>query len=281
MKITEHEGNCYFAGWAGLQLFFRERHPETDPKASVVVLHGYTQHADWFMPVEDLLLDAGFSVFSFDMRGHGRSEGIRGDLVKFTDLARDIVTFTTYVREKSAGRKVFMVAHSLGASAAVSYAGRPWACIDGLVTSGLYVIDAEGYPKWKHVVGRAVAPFLPLLPIQELDPDRFAVDTAVCERYRNDPLIYHGGVRIRMGMHFMDMEAYLDGVPKRIEIPLLILHGKEDRLASVEGSRKLYEEASSSDKQLLEIDNCGHEVLNDYPWKDNFATILKWLNERA
>lgn len=281
MKITEHEGKTYFTGWAGLRLHFRERHPETGPKASVILIHGYAQHADWLLPVADMLLEAGFRVFSFDMRGHGRSEGLRGDLVRFKDLGRDIATFVEYVRERSHERKVFLLAHSLGASASVFYAGGRNADIDGLITSGIYVADAEGYARWKHILGRVIAPLLPIVPIQDLDTDRFAEDPEVGAQYRNDPLIYHGAVRVRMGMHFMDMEKYLEGAPAKIEVPLLILHGKRDRLASIEGSRKLYREAASEDKQLLEIGNCGHEVLKDYPWKENCNLIINWLNQHA
>lgn len=281
MRITSHEGMSSFTGWAGLELCFEENHPENEPRASVVLLHGYAEHTGWLRPVSDSLLKAGFSAYAFDLRGHGRSEGVRGDLVKFRDLSRDITTFIEYVCERSGGRKVFIVAHSLGASAAVYYASTGQARIDGLVTSGIYVKDAGEYAKWKHSAGRMLAPFLPLVPIQKLDTERLALDPAVREEYKSDPLIYHGGVRIRMGMHFMDMEKYLKGVPARIKVPLLILHSKEDRLASIEGSRMLYREAASSDKRLIEVENSGHEVLRDYPHKEICDLICRWLTERA
>ncbi len=277
VNVLKHEGNTYFTGWAGLHLFFRERHPENGSKAAVVLVHGYAQHADWLLPVENLILSAGFSVFSFDMRGHGRSEGVRCDAVRFSDFAKDIGTAVEYLREKN--NKVFVLSHSLGASAAVFYAGSSDATVDGLITSAVYVVDAEGYEKWKHVAGRIIGPFVPLLPIQELDPERFSQDPAVADQYREDPLVYHGGVRIRMGMHFMDMEKYLHNAPSRIEVPLLMVHGKDDRLASIEGSRMIYKGAASGDKQLLEIDNCGHEVLKDYPWRGVCDTIIQWLDD--
>ena len=280
MKIIEHDGNTYFSGWAGLDLYFEEHLPEGEPKAAIVLIHGYAQHSGWFASAAEMFVSAGFSVFSFDLRGHGRSEGIRCDLVRFTDYVRDIAVFVEYVRQNSEGKRVFIVASSLGAAAAIRYAAGEDAKIDGLVSAGLYQKDAGEYSRWKHIVGRAIAPFLPLLPIQVLKTDRFARDPAVEEEYLRDPLIYRGKVRIRMGIHFMNIERYLKGAPAGIDIPLLIIHGAEDTLASIGGSRWLYAESVSQDKQLVEVEGSGHEVLKDYKWQDVCNTIIGWLTER-
>jgi alpha-beta hydrolase superfamily lysophospholipase len=194
---------------------------------------------------------------------------------------RDLSTFVEYARAKSAGKRVFVVAHSLGASATVLFASGHDANIDGLVTTGLYVKDAGEYSRWKHVTGRLIAPFLPLVPIQELETNRFALDPAVEDEYKRDPLVYNGNVRIRMAMHFLNLERYLEGAPARIDVPLLIFHGAEDKLASIDGSRMFYSESPSADKKIIEVEGSGHEVLKDYPWKNVCDTIIRWLTERA
>ena len=279
MKITKHEGKSYFSGWAGLELYFEEHRPDGTPKASVVLVHGYAQHSGWLAPLTERLVEGGFSVFAFDLRGHGRSEGIRGDVVHFSDHVRDITTFVDYVREQSDGRKVFVVAQSLGASASAYYASTGKAEIDGLVLLGLYVKDAGEYARWKHIFGRMLAPFFPLVPIQHLESERVALDPGVGEAYRNDPLIYLGGVRIRMGVHFMDMEKYLENVPGSVRIPLLVVHGKEDGLASIDGCRSFYNKAASADKQFIEVENSGHDVVRDYSAKTVIEDVLRWLDE--
>jgi acylglycerol lipase len=281
VKISEYDGRKYFTGWAGLDLHFQERQPEGEPLASIVLVHGFALHAGWFASVIDTLLAAGFSVFTFDLRGHGRSEGVRCDLVKFSDHVRDLSTFVEYARLKSPGKRVFVVAHSLGASVAVLFASIHQATIDGLVTTGLYVKDAGDYSRWKHVVGRLLAPFLPLVPIQELDTNRLALDPAVEDEYKRDPLVYNGNVRIRMAMHFLNLERYLNGAPAGIDVPLLIFHGAEDNVASIDGSRMLYSESPSEDKKIIEVGGSGHEVLKDYPWKKVCDTIIRWLTERS
>ena len=279
VKIIEHDGRTYFEGWGGLDLFFEEHHPENEPMAAIILIHGYAVHSGWLAPVIETFVSAGFSVFSFDLRGHGRSEGIRGDLVRFADYVRDISAFVDYVREKLPGKRVFVVAHSLGAAAAGLYASTPEANIDGLVATGIYIKDAGAYPRWKEIVGRLVAPFLPLLPIQELDPRRIAVDPAVPEEYRGDPLIYNGNVRIRMAMHFLGIPRYLKGAGTGIQVPLLMIHGAEDNLASIDESRRFHAEAASREKRFIEVEGSGHEVLKDYKWGEVCSTIIGWVND--
>ena len=279
MKITEHDGRTYFRGWAGLELYFDEHHPKEEPKASIVLVHGYAVHTGWFAQVIDTFVSAGFSVYSFDLRGHGRSEGIRCDLLRFSDHVRDIATFVDYVLEKSKGKRVFIVAHSLGAAAASLYVSQPEANIDGLITTGLYIKDAGEYPRWKEIAGKLVAPFLPLLPIQEVDPNRIAVNPAVPEEYKRDPLIYNGNVRIRMAVHFLSIPRYLRHAGPGIRIPLIMFHGAEDKLASIDASRRFFADAASPDKQFIEVEGSGHEVLKDDSWQEVCAAIIGWLND--
>ncbi len=280
MRITDYDGKKYFTGWAGLDLFFDERRPDDTDRASVIIVHGYAEHSGRYSAVADMLVEEGFSVFFYDQRGHGRSEGVRADVLRFADYVRDLTTFVDYVRERSNGHKVFAVAHSTGAAASVLYAVSDAAGIDGLVTTGIYVRDAAEYDKWKIVLGKVLVHFVPLMPIQELDSTRVAADPEACKAFRDDPLVYHGAARVRMGMHLVNLESYLKEAFRRIALPLLILHGANDRLASVEGSKTLYSQAVSEDKGLEILDGTGHAVLHDFNWKDTCRSISEWMKAR-
>ena len=285
MKVKEYEGRSYFTGWAGLDLFFDRKRPEGAPKGTVVLLHGYADHSGRYTEVVGSLVERGYSVYFYDQRGHGCSEGVRGDVIKFIDYVRDLNTFVRYVRENEqtdeSNTKLFLLAHSTGACASVAFAAENPDLVDGLVSCGIYLRDAGEYSRLKIGFGRLLVPFVPLLPIQELDPNRLAENPNACRAFKEDPLAYHGGVRVRMGMHFVDMEKNLDKPVQTVACPLLILHGENDRLASIDGSRKLYELAKSSDKTLHIVSGAGHEVLHDYGKRETMATIGDWIDSRA
>jgi len=280
MKILEHEGRRYFSGWAGLDLYFDERHPDAGGKAAVILLHGYAEHSGRYSGVADRLVSSGYSVYYYDQRGHGRSEGVRADVVRFTDLVRDLRTFIGYAREQNAEKKIFLLAHSTGAAASVLYLAGADVAADGLITSGLYILDAGEYDRWKINLSKFLVHLAPLVPAQELDPVRIAEDPGVVEAYRKDPLVYHGGVRVRMGTHFIKMESYLSAALPVVSVPLLLFHGENDRLASPESSRMLYEQAASTDKTFTMVENVGHEVLHDHGWQDRCGSIVAWLDGR-
>ena len=46
-----------------------------NPKAVVIIVHGLCEHCGRYDYVTERLNAAGYSVYRFDHRGHGRSEG--------------------------------------------------------------------------------------------------------------------------------------------------------------------------------------------------------------
>jgi len=68
-----------------------------------------------------------------------------------------------------------------------------------------------------------------------------------------------------------------------LTLPLLLVHGSEDRLAPVQGSRMVHERASSQDKTLKIYDGLFHEVLNELPDDRErvLADIVAWLGARS
>jgi acylglycerol lipase len=281
VEILKHEGRRYFAGWAGLHLFFDSRHPVGESRGAIILLHGYSEHSARYDDIISFFTENGFSVYFFDQRGHGRSEGVRGDVLRFMDYVRDLSTFVDYVREQEPGKKLFVIAHSTGACASVLYASLNRGSIDGLITTGIYLRDAGEYSLLKTILGKALAPLIPLVPIQELRPERIAQNKETQESFRKDPLVYHGAVRVRMGLHFINMEKTLKKALVDIDCPLLVLHGESDQLASPESSRLLYESSVSEDKKIAMLEGIGHEVLHDFGKMETADTILKWITERA
>ena len=62
--------------------------------------------------------------------------------------------------------------------------------------------------------------------------------------------------------------------------PLLVVHGVEDRLISVEGSRHLAECVASSDVELKEYPGLYHEVFNEPERNQVLDDVVSWINAR-
>jgi acylglycerol lipase len=99
------------------------------------------------------------------------------------------------------------------------------------------------------------------------------------QAYRTDPLVHHGKLPVRT---VAEIAAATEAFPEQVAsltLPLLLVHGSEDRLVSVQGSRMVHERASSEDKTLKIYDGLFHEVLNELPEDRErvLADIGVWL----
>ena len=66
-----------------------------------------------------------------------------------------------------------------------------------------------------------------------------------------------------------------------IKLPALIMHGSEDRLSNIQGSRFLYDSIGSRDKDIKYYDGFHHEILNEPGREMILADILTWLDSHA
>ena len=95
-----------------------------DAKAAAVLLHGYTESAEKLREVTWYLINAGYSVFAMDHRGHGRSVREVGDLSvthvnRFSDYLHDLEQFMEQVvGPRMGGRPLYLFGHSMGGALA-------------------------------------------------------------------------------------------------------------------------------------------------------------------
>src|SRR6476469_7631182 len=101
-----------------------EHHPRPDARAVVVIVHGYAEHTRRYAGLVAALDAAGCECHLFDLRGHGRSGGVRGYVREFGDYLADLDLFLKHVREirpESPEVPRVLFGHSLGGLIALDY----------------------------------------------------------------------------------------------------------------------------------------------------------------
>ena len=66
-----------------------------------------------------------------------------------------------------------------------------------------------------------------------------------------------------------------------IKLPVLILHGTEDKATNPSGSQFFYDNAGSTDKTLKLYEGHYHDLLNDVDKEIVMADIHDWINARV
>ncbi len=120
----------------------------------------------------------------------------------------------------------------------------------------------------------------PGLPVQQLDATAVSRDPAVVDAYNSDPLVYHGKVPAGIARALVVVGETMPQRAAALTAPLLVVHGSEDRLIDLDGSRQLVEAVGSSDVELKIYPGLYHEVFNEPERNQILDDVVSWINAR-
>jgi acylglycerol lipase len=274
-----------FAASDGFGLFERSwMADDGETRAVVALLHGGGEHSGRYEHTAAVLTATGFVVEAFDQRSHGHSDRVHGvplQVERFADLIDDTEAWLTHVRRRHDGLPVFVLAHSMGGLIAVTLAAQGRLLANGLITTGaaLYVLPPR---LLEAAVERArTEPDAIVAPMRRDGFDVSTRDPAMKAAIADDPT--HADVPgvpaqflAEVARHTAIVRAQLAGVT----VPLLALHGTDDKMADVAGSEELVAQAASTDKTLVLMPDGYHALLRDLCRRDVEQLIVSWLVER-
>jgi len=272
-----------FTGVGGLEICWQSWRELIQTRAVVVISHGAGEHGGRYRRLGEHLASLGYPAFAIDHRGHGRSGGPRALVDRLHNAAVDLDQLVDLAREQYPSSPLYLLGHSLGGTIALVYCSRSQAKLDGLILSGpVVVLEPMPSPLLK-VVARSLSRLLPGAPAFGVDPVVVSRDPREVQAYRDDPLVHHRKLPMRTVAEIAAAVERFPGELSELRLPMLLVHGSEDRLAPVAGSRLAYERSVSEDKTLKIYDGLFHEVLNELK-KDRDRVvddITAWLQVRT
>ncbi len=276
MKHTE----ATFDGFGGIKLYYQYWKPEGEQRATIAIVHGFGEHSGRYMNVVDWLVPAGYAVYAFDLRGHGRSPGQRAYINSWSEYRGDVRAFLDMVASQEPHQPLFLYGHSLGGLIVLEYTLH---FPDGLagVISSAPTVGQVFIPSLLLMLSRIASRVYPRLSINAgLDVTGLSRDPVVVQAYRDDPLVNRNGTA-RLGTELAVAREYTNAHTGEFRLPLLMTFGSADRLAAPEACREFYNAAGSQDKTCLEYPGGYHESHNDIEWKRVMTDMEHWLNEHT
>jgi alpha-beta hydrolase superfamily lysophospholipase len=240
------------------------------PRATVALVHGLAEHSGRYEHVGARLAGAGYSVYTADLRGHGRSEGFPGAVSGLSDWLKDAASIVDRARGALAGRPVFLLGHSLGALISAAYLARNPDAVDGAVLSGLAVL-----------AGTALLASMADPDGQGIPPSAISRDPEVVRAYVDDPLVFADRVSPEANAAALEAAIEVNQAGPLLTLPILMVHGGDDPIADVEGARDLFASIASEDKELIVYDGLYHEVMNEPERERVLDDIVAWLDRHA
>jgi acylglycerol lipase len=245
----------------------------------IVIVHGYAEHSGRYQWAALQLVNRGFAIYTFDLRGHGKSSGKRNIVRSFDDYLTDLETFLEQVKLKEPNKPLFLFGHSLGGTIAALFTIRHKPLLSGLVVSSAFLEVNRDISKLVLRLIMLVSHLLPKIPTIFLDSQTLSRDLEVVEIYKDDLLVSRGRMPARTLAEMLKATAEIQSRINEIELPLLVLHGTEDRLVSMEGSKNFYLGVGSKDKSIELYDGLYHELLNEPERVQILSDIEVWLHK--
>ncbi|MCY3413698.1 MAG: alpha/beta fold hydrolase [Candidatus Heimdallarchaeota archaeon] len=246
----------------GTKLFLRDW-STNESKTAFLIMHGITAHSQPYEVIAKPISEQNFSVYGLDLRGHGLSEGPRGDYKSKDQFFEDISSVLDFIKVKH--DKIVLIGHSLGVVSSVMISNR--FKIDGLVLLSAAREVRDGvYPK------RPLTTTLKILIWSLIKPAK--------------PVIhyYREGIRGQGDPHFnfhytlrflKVISAANFSFPEKIEYPVFVGIGDNDELFAIDAAKKLYEEVPSEIKQFSVLENCQHAFFGE----NSFDPLFNWINK--
>jgi alpha-beta hydrolase superfamily lysophospholipase len=262
----------------GAKLYARRRESPAS-RAEIIIVHGFGEHSGRYSALSEHLACRGFTVTAYDHRGHGQSAGLPGHIEKFSHYEDDLDNVVSAVRRRS-DQDVFLVGHSMGGLVALRYLARAGSKISAAVISAPLLGFATRVPAHKALIGRVSARLAPRFRMNnEIDPMVLSRDKEICLAYAKDPLVGHL-VSARWFVEAMrGMDEACELAP-RISSPVLVMHGTEDKLASLSATQRVFGRIASADKELIVYQGFYHELFNEPEKKDLYELTANWIQAR-
>lgn len=265
-----------FTAADGSKMFFQSWSPSGDPEMVIALLHGLGEHSGRYRHWAEKFCGAKIAFAAFDLRGHGQSEGRRGNIPSMDITLSDIGLFLEKVVTIFPGIPVVLYGHSLGGNLAVNFVIERHNNLSGLIITSPWLRLSMPVPGYKMVLASLVGSLVPsILQPNGLDTGYLSRDKNVAEQYKSDPLVHD---RISAGLFLAASRGGEKAVRMAgsITIPVLLMHGTADAITSPEGSKSFSD--NSGDNVTLRLwDGFYHELHNE-PEKDYvFSFISGWL----
>ncbi|MBK7951278.1 MAG: alpha/beta hydrolase [Deltaproteobacteria bacterium] len=255
------------------------------PRRAMILVHGYAEHAGRYDAMATWFAARGFAVHAYDQAGHGRTRGPRGHVDRFERLLDELSRFVEQIAADHPGLPIALVGHSMGGLvvAATAVFRRP--AVEWIVLSGalLEMPTAGSFDRrLRLLAARFLSAIAPRIGLSTgLDAAGLSRDPEVVRRYLEDPYV-KDRMSARFAAGLAGMVERVASSADRVERPILVLHGGDDPICPVSGSRRFHaglDPAIANRSRLSVYPGLRHEIFNEPEHEAIWREVLEWMGE--
>ncbi len=266
-------------GTGGVRLNYAAHRSPARGRALVVV-SGRTEFKEKYAELLYDLRDTGLSFFIYDHRGQGSSgrllaDGEKGHVESFSDYVRDLELFIETVVRPRQHTAVYLLAHSMGGTVSLLYAGRHQQNLKGLILSSpMLSINTSPFPqllarrisRGAVKIGKGEDYVFGLGPYEPQAPFADNILTGSRKRYElnrdliaENPHLALGGPTFGWLNESFAATGELMRLDVGLHLPVLLLQGENDQVVGKKEQQEFCGRLENC--RLVSLPGARHEVL--------------------
>jgi alpha-beta hydrolase superfamily lysophospholipase len=260
----------------GVQLSVREYLPDATPfERTLLFIHGACEHGGRYSDFAKAATVAGWRVLIPDLRGHGRSTGVKVYVRQFGEYLSDLELICRHFSFETS--RTAIVGHSLGGL----ITARWLQVYPGQVSAACLLSPYLGLKihvdRLTWIAGQILLWTWPWFRFKSrVRSADLSQDQEYLQERRKDELISRF---VTAGWFFAVQHALgqVHEAAPQVTLPLLVLQGDQDHVTDPQATQAWFARISSSDRTLELLAGGLHELLQGKNCQPVFQRILEWL----
>lgn len=307
-KFEYKRSETFFKGYDHTKLFLQKWSQLEDNNCGGTILftHGQGEHSECynrliqFFLKESNLQDSekkSWNFIGWDLRGHGKSEGLRGYAQNFDEYINDYNLFLELCLKlpEVQNKPVILLSHSMGGLIQEQFLMQHCSQLQEqsqehkqdnqqllhkvsaqILSSPLFGVAVK-VPGWKDSGAQFLNSLLPKITLgNEIKNSDLTRDPEVIREYEQDTYRHH---RISSGVYLGMKENFplLFEQAQQIQIPTFLHISDNDPVVSSTEALRFFDLITSENKGLKIIEGGKHELYNDICRLDVFKSVFEFL----
>ena len=267
----------YWKRTSSVELYGKLYIPDGRMSVLVIMVHGIGEHGECYDEWAKRFALQSFGFLMFDMRGHGRSSGIRGH-VCIDAVKDDIRVIVSDMQKKFADIPIVLFGYSLGGQIVLSQAIDGNVMIRGVIASSPLLKLVKPPSLLLVRLAKFASYIMPWFTVKTgIKAGQLSRDGNSAKSTKTDPLL-HKKISVKL---FSDLYAGGEIILRnkcRPDIPVLLMHGDADPLVSYEAVKQ-YAQNAGKTVTFKKWQGMYHDLLNDVGNEVVFYYTVKWLSK--